>query len=236
MITKVTAAGSGFDFEAAAELHASVPKEAPTADASAFYQHCIEAAIFAHRPIWARTIPYGRKSFVQKLGSDEAQCFEAAGLMQSIPCDAVVKWWDRVAGRTRLDGDQEKLARAREAEKLSLEYEAQRLKGLGIDATPVWMAIEDNWAGYDILSYDAGASGPVSRVLEVKSTTASPLRFFVTRNEWQKCQQMGTAYHFHIWDMKTCNLFEKTGADVKPHIPADSGSGRWTNVEIPVGV
>ncbi|WP_183664872.1 DUF3883 domain-containing protein [Phyllobacterium trifolii] len=52
-----------------------------------------------------------------------------------------------------------------------------------------------------ILSYDAGEEEPVARLIEVKSTIASPLRFFVTRNEWDTCQNMGVAYRFHVWDL-----------------------------------
>ncbi|BDV36590.1 protein NO VEIN domain-containing protein [Methylocystis iwaonis] len=53
---------------------------------------------------------------------------------------------------------------------------------LGINMPPVWMAVEDNTAGYDIQSFDMGAEGPVVRLIEVKSTIASPLSFFLSRN------------------------------------------------------
>ena len=82
---------------------------------------------------------------------------------------------------------------------------------------------------------DRGQLDPVSRVLEVKSTIATPLRFYVTRNEWEVCQKMGNAYYFHIWDMNTKTLYERTAAAVQPHIPVDQGTGRWSVAEIRVG-
>lgn len=222
------------DFEAAFALDELVPPDAAF-EGLDFYQVCIEACIFAHRPVWVRTIPHGRKSFVQKLGTDEAQCFAASGLMDEPPTGPIIEWWDRIAGRTRSLSDQEKMRQARAAEKLSLEYERERLRSLGIGREPVWMAIEDNWAGYDILSYDGSPHSPTSRMIEVKSTTASPLRFFVTRNEWAKCVTIGRAYEFHIWDMKTERLFVRTGEEIAQHVPDDRGGGRWTNLEIKIG-
>lgn len=231
IIQSVQADGAAHDFEGAIYLDPVIPTEAPHGDAKIFYRSCVEILMLAHRPVWTKTLIYGRKALVQKLESDEAQCFAAAGLMEETD-EAVVGWWDRMAGLSRMGTDQEKMKRAREAERLTMDHERDRLARIGIDKSPVWMALEDNWAGYDVLSYDQGASGPVSRLLEVKSTTASPLRFYVTRREWETCMKMGAAYHFHVWDMNTGNLFERSGEEVTKHIPSDNGKGRWSNVEI----
>lgn len=235
IIQQTRADGAANDFEAALHLNAYVPVAAPAADTAIFYRLCIEGLITAMRPVWIRTIPYGRQFFVQKLERDEAQCFHAAGLMEDIPQEDVVDWWDRIGGGARQFGELEKVARSRTAERMSLEFETKRLAKLGIDKQPKWIGFDDNRAGYDILSYDLGADGPVARLLEVKSTIASPLRFYVTRNEWEKCAKAGAAYHFHIWDMKTGNLFQKAATDIAPHIPNDNGRGKWSNVEIRVG-
>jgi len=234
IVRQVEADGAAHDFDGARNLDVVVSADAPPADALSFYRACIEASIIGHRPLWVRTIPLGRRKFVQKLERDEAQCFMSAGLLEDPPSSEVITWWDRIAAQTRMLTDESKLMQAREAEKRSLAYEATRIASLGIERGPVWMSIEDNTAGYDILSYDRGAEGPVARLLEVKSTIASPLRFFVSRNEWETCQKMAAAYHFHIWDMKNGTLFERTASDVAPHIPQDQGIGRWTSVEIKI--
>lgn len=236
LIRRVDPDGLTHDYEAAFELDRVVVGSAPADDACGFYQHCIEAAILSFQPVWGRIITLGRKKFSQKLSRDEMQCFRVAGLLEDPPAIAVIGWWDRVAAYARLQGDQARLARARRAEQLSFEHEVNRIRKLGIAAAPVWMAIEDNTAGYDIQSFDRGASEPVARLIEVKSTILSPLRFRLTRNEWETAKKYGSSYHFHIWhlDDQGSTLHERTVADIQPHIPTDNERGRWENAEIPV--
>ena len=149
VVQHVQADGANHDFEAALALDNMVAIEAESVESVDFYRLCIEACILIHRPLWVRTIPYGRKSFVQKLERDAAQCFEASGLMDDPPTPEIIEWWDSVAGKTRSATDIEKMRQARAAEKLRLEFERKRLAQLGIDREPIWMAIDDNWAGYD---------------------------------------------------------------------------------------
>jgi hypothetical protein len=98
--------------------------------------------------------------------------------------------------------------------------------------------LEDNTAGYDSLSYDPGVPAPINKLIEVKSTIASPLRFILTRGEWEKAKSIGDAYGFYIWNLglNPPVLYVKTVTDVAPHIPADSEKGKWRTVEIPVGI
>jgi hypothetical protein len=140
--------------------------------------------------------------------------------------------------RVRQEHDAEKLQRARQAEQLSIEFERKRLATLGIDMEPRWMAIEDNTVGYDVLSYNPGSFSPTNRLIEVKSTIASPLRFFLTRNEWNEALQYGSAYVFHVWDLQKSPpaLFERTVAQITPHVPEDQAKGQWKIAWIPVGI
>jgi hypothetical protein len=234
LIRRVDPDGSSHDFEAAYQLDSIVVPAAAAHEVPSFYQHCIEAAIPAFRPLWGRIITLGRSVFVQKLSRDEIQCFRLAGLLEDPPTRHIISWWDRVAAIARLRSDQEKMVRAREAEEMSLAYEATRLAQLGIERTPVWMSIEDNTAGYDIQSFDRGREGPVARLIEVKSTIASPLRFWLSRNEWETAKKFGSAYHFHIWNLQGPQLHERTATEIQPHIPTDNERGKWANVLIPV--
>ncbi len=234
LIRAVDPDAAGYDYDAALHLDPLVRVAAPVDDATGFYQHCIEAAIPAFRPVWGRVITLGRKKFVHKLSRDESQCFRIAGLLEDPPTDSIIAWWDRVAALARLQADQARLERAREAERLSLAHESARLVKLGIAARAVWMSIEDNTAGYDIQSFDIGVDGPVNRLIEVKSTIVSPLRFRITRTEWEIARKFGNSYYFHIWDMQSRQLHERTVPDILPHIPTDNQRGRWENAEIPV--
>jgi hypothetical protein len=234
LIRRVDPDGSSHDFDAAFQLDPIVVPAAAAHEVPGFYQHCIEAAIPAFRPLWGRIITLGRSVFVQKLSRDELQCFRSAALLEDPPTRQIISWWDRVAAVARLRSDQEKMVRARQAEEMSLAHEAERLARLGINRSPVWMSIEDNTAGYDIQSFDPGTEGPVARLIEVKSTISSPLRFWLSRNEWETAKKFGPAYHFHIWDLQGPQLHERTANEILPHIPTDNERGRWANVAIPI--
>lgn len=234
IIASVDADGGSYDFEAAIHLDGVLASSVQIDDPLGFYRDCIEVCIRQHRPNWVRTLAYGRK-LVQKLSPDEQQCFASSGLMDDPPSKDTVSWWDKTAAIARLVVDGIKMDQGRAAEKLTLDYEIRRLAALGIDASPKWVSVDDNHLGYDVLSFDKGPDGPIARVVEVKSTIASPPRYYVTRNEWEVCKKMGGAYLFHIWDMTSGNLFERRFVDVEPHIPCDRNSGRWSVAEIRIG-
>jgi hypothetical protein len=179
----------------------------------------------------------GRLVFVAKLHEDSQKLFEVAGLLVSPPSADVVEWWDTIGHEVMLETDLEKMAQARAAEKLSFEFEKQRLLNLGIETDPVWVGLDDNTAGYDVLSYEPGHPENTNKLIEVKSTAASPLRFYVTRNEWNQALKSKDAYFFHVWDMQKdpAVLYVRTVAQVEPHIPTDNEKGKWSNTEIPVG-
>jgi hypothetical protein len=126
------------------------------------------------------------------------------------------------------------LNQAREAEALTIEFERNRLKKLGIDKLPKWKSLDDSFAGYDVLSYDPGEFAPVNRMIQVKVTKVSPLRFILTREEWEHAQRFGAACLFHVWNMRKTPplLYVYTADQIAPHVPSDSGNGRWKTVEV----
>ncbi len=234
LIEEVEAEANVLDMEASVYLSALVEADCPL-DGHDFYRACIKGALAKHRPIWAKLMRQGRSRFVKTLGSNDQDVFAAAGLMKVPATSHVVEWWDTVSGFARLSSDQEKMKQGRIAEMLTLELERKRLKKIGIERDPEWPGFDNNYAGYDVLSYDHGPSGTINQLIEVKSTTVSPLRFIITRNEWNKAEKARDNYIFHVWDMKKDEkpvLHERTVADVEPHIPTDSGKGHWMNAEI----
>lgn len=223
------------DLEASCELHAIV--ESCELDGHGFYRNCIRAVVLSRFPIWVKTIKLGRQVLAAKLEDDDHAIFESAGLLASPPGADVVEWWDIIGHEVKLEADLEKMAQARTAEKMSWDFEKQRLLGLGIETDPVWVGLDDNRAGYDILSYEPGVPKNTNKLIEVKSTAASPLRFYVTRNEWTQALKSKEAYCFHVWEMQKVPpvLHVRTVAAVEPHIPTDNEDGKWSNAEIPVG-
>lgn len=241
LVIKVETIASSLDLEASNYLNDIVDPDLPVSGIE-FYRGCISSILLFALPDWAKLVTLGRRRFIQKLYGEEFRdvksLFRQARLLDDPPTDLDIAWWDYVSGRVRLAGDKLKLERARSAEKLTLQLEEKRLVQQGITTKPLWIAIEDNTAGYDVLSYSKNAYGLVNKLIEVKSTIASPLRFFITRNEWDHAFEIGDAYYFHIWDMQQSppRLYEKTMADILPHIPKDNEKGKWQNAAIPVSV
>lgn len=237
LIGNIEADANSFDLEASEYLHSIVALDADLAGA-AYYRRCVRDTVLHRQPVWAKLMTLGRTRFAKKLARDEQSMFRQAGLLHNPPSDDVIQWWDELTGQVRLVQNIAKLEQARAAEKLTLDYERERLQALGINEEPVWTAIEDNTAGYDVQSYEKNAYGLVNKLIEVKSTVASPLRFYVTRNEWEQAVTFGEAYHFHIWDMKQHPpiLYTRTMANVAPHIPTDKAKGKWKNAEIPLNI
>lgn len=232
---------ASYDLDAAIVLHDLVPKDAPHTGVM-FYRVCLGAVLLKELPEWAKLMTLGRGRFIKRLNPEEYRdvrsLFRQARLLDEPPSDGDVEWWDDIQAHVRLQGDGEKMRRARAAEQLSIEYERERLTQLGLLLEPRWMAIEDNTAGYDVLSYNSGPYGPLNKLIEVKSTIASPLRFFLTRNEWEQAIKFGKAYVFHVWDIRKqpAVLYEKTVEQIAPHVPQDNEKGQWKTAVIPVGV
>jgi hypothetical protein len=229
------------DFPAALELHEITPASTPCAGVG-FYRVCLAAVLLHDLPEWAKLVTLGRGRFIKRLKAPEYRdvrsLFRQARLLDDPPELDDVQWWDELQQHVRTQQDAEKMQRARHAELLSLEHEKRRCATQGIGKSPVWMAIEDNTVGYDILSYTPAEYGPLNRLIEVKSTIASPLRFYLTRNEWEKALEYGSAFIFHIWNLQAepPALFERTVAEVAPHVPQDNAKGKWKTAQIPVGI
>jgi hypothetical protein len=236
LVEKVESDGVSLDLEASVHLATIVEDDCPL-EGGVFYQFCIKAVLLKHQPIWSKAMKSGRKRFVQTLDKNDQDVFAAAGLMTDPPEQDVITWWDDVSGHARLIMDQRKMKQGRAAEILTLEYERKRLEKLGIDKELKWPGLDDNFAGYDVLSFDLINTDLVNKMIEVKSTTASPLRFFVSRNEWEQASLAPDFYIFHVWDMtKTPEiLYIRTASDVAHHIPSDNEKGKWTSAIIPIG-
>ena len=243
LVVKVEADAESLDLEAALHLNESVAVDCAL-EGEPFFQACIKAVVVTHQPIWAKSMRQGRMRFIGSLvGSsksrdDDLDVFAAAGLLSDPPSESVVSWWDEILGHARLATDIEKMAQARKAESLTIESEIARLSALGISKRPEWKGLDDNYAGYDVLSYDLKGNTEVNKMIEVKSTVASPLRFYLSRNEWKKADEIGDAYVFHVWNMavEPPQLHVRTVEEVRPHIPSDNEKGKWSNAEIPLGI
>jgi hypothetical protein len=220
------------DYEAGIAVERIVDSELDATDDTQYFKAAIEGLISRYRPLWIRLAPGGREHVLRAVSTNGAQCFRNAGLLDAPPSKATSDWWDELAARVRNERDARLMEQGREAERLSFEFECNRLQSMGILKEPRWVAIEDNEAGFDILSYDEGRPEPVNRLIEVKSSTQFPPRMIITRGEWDAAVKYNDAYVFHLWSLPNKTFVERRVADIAPHIPIDQGVGIWAKVEI----
>jgi hypothetical protein len=224
------------DYERAMLLLPQFSDSTSNYDTHSFYIECVERIILSQKPPWWRLITLGRERFVEMLARDEAQCFRAAGLLVSPPTQVIIDWWDRMSALARSESDALRAQQGRRAELLTLDYETTRLLKLGILQRPMLVALEDNLAGYDVLSYDVVGGLVSPRLIEVKSTKVKPIKFFLSRSEWNEAQKRIGGYFFYIWYLGSSppELFIRTVTQVSESVPTDRGSGAWQNVVITV--
>lgn len=220
------------DYQAGLAIERDIPADCDGSSDVEYFKAAIEALINHHEPLWVRLAPGGRDHVLRAVSTNGTQCFRNAGLLETPPSRVVSDWWDALAARVRSERDARLLEQGREAERLSLEFECARLKALGIAREPRWVSIEDNGAGYDILSYDPGTPEPVNKVIEVKSSTQEPPRIVITRGEWDAALEYGNTYVFHIWSAGAINPIERNVASMLQHIPVERGHGRWLKTEV----
>lgn len=222
------------DFEAGLALERLVDEQLDGTVQAPYFKAIIESIIEHCKPLWVRLAPGGREHVLRAVSTNGVQCFRGAGLLDAPPDTSTSQWWDALAAKIRGEREARLLEQGREAERLSFESECDRVRSLGITKEPRWVAVEDNNAGFDILSYDLGDPQPVNRLIEVKSSTHQPPRIIVTRREWKAALDYGASYVFHIWSFPQKTFVERTAVSLSGHVPIDQGQGEWLRAEIEI--
>ena len=189
----------------------------------------LHSFVLQTKPSWSALLCRGRREAAALLPSEIRQCLHDAGLLDGTDAQTV-QWWDSLAVAARTESQHELLNIGRIGERLSLQYEQDR-----VGKTPLWQALESNAAGYDILSWLDNQS-PEKLIIEVKCSVLAmdSAWIHITRNEWQTA---GTAQHavFHIWSVRSNgkSLWVKKRTELQPHISLNQGDGEWETVRIP---
>ena len=231
-IRRVRSSASDLDFQGAKQLMSILDYDTEWDVTQSSLRRFVTKLVEYSDPFWLRYIPSGREKVREALSIDVSQCLREAGLFDPVPDVETIEWWDKQASSIRGIVNTEQMSRARHAERLSIEYELERLDNLGITKTPKWISLEDNTIGYDILSYDHWGSFIVSRLIEVKSTMSNSI--FISRNEWNNAATSVDKTVFHIWVLPREELIELTAAEMKAHVPNDNGDGLWQNVRVSI--
>lgn len=184
--------------------------------------------IYLNKPSWSKVLHYGRLESFQYLPTDVKQCFEEAQLTDGYDLETVT-WWDTVSAFIRNGIDEKKLSIGRLGERLSLQYEEDR-----VGETPTWKSIESNLAGYDLLSWIDSDKAEKLKV-EVKTTTIDDkerLTFYLTKKEWEVASTSSN-HVFHLWSLYNGEkLYVFLPALIEKQIPINQGKGSWEHVKI----
>ncbi len=226
---KSSYASAGLDYTAAQAILETVgpAKESALASYQVLIEH--EAQL---RPIWLSALPRGRLALRDVLTADAGECFRRAGAFDAQPAVDVVAFLDRLANLARAQANLPLVESGRHAERLSFEHELARCADMPGAPVVVWVALDDNSAGYDILSSYLVDGRLSPKLVEVKSCRGRSLQLSITRNEWDTACRHTETYVVHFWDLNTERLYELSWADLQPHIPIDQGGARWDSATL----
>lgn len=208
--------------------HAGI-KAHPAGPRSLRLRFQLHSFVLQAKPSWSALLCRGRREAAALLPSEIRQCLHDAGLLDGTD-PHTVQWWDSLSIAARTESQHGLLNIGRFGERLSFEYEQDR-----VGKTPLWQALESNAAGYDILSWVANQS-PERLLIEVKCSVI-PMDnawIHITQTEWETAMTARNAA-FHIWSVRSNGrfLWIKTREDILPHISLNQGSGKWESVRIP---
>lgn len=162
--------------------------------------------------------------------------------------DGAIEWWDSLRSLGRFELDESKKEVGNEAEKRSYLHEKARLRSSGIpriDESISWVANENDYAGFDILSINLGSDHeyPPSSSLQIEVKTgrmenSGGFSFMLTRNEYQVLHSRAMAWVMHVWlfEVGTNNFraepFKISRSQVESRVPETSPDFQWETARI----
>jgi hypothetical protein len=189
----------------------------------------IQCLLATENPLWASSSVQGRKALASYAPPEAVQCFREAGLFDGED-EQTVAWWDSLACHYRAAQDEIYVQIGRVGEKLTVDMESRRT-----GRKPRWIALEYSNAGYDVISCIA-SDDRTPLVIEVKTSTQSwsHADFFLSRAEWDVLSQEQHSL-LHLWSVSPSPTRHATVsvAQLRPHMPSDSGDGTWYRCRIP---
>ena len=176
---------------------------------------------------WRGSFKFGRKYVLDSLSVNERQVFRSAGLIEDVVTEEIVAWWDEI--QVNLGVPQTDFG-FREWERRTFEQEVQLLKKLESPRIPKWESINDNMAGFDILSYREKSGKWEEIFIEVKSSATGLKRFFLSDREAEKLETALSRYFVYFWDTRSEEMSVFSGAEIRQHLPRNQGRGSWKTV------
>lgn len=162
--------------------------------------------------------------------SDDKGCMSQLGLLNIKLDEEAENWWLELAQFSRKIFDKKTQEIGNAGEALTVKYEIKRL---GDDSKIEKMYIQDNNAGYDILSYIDDTFEQKLHI-EVKASNQGLDGFAnISSGQWKRAEEFKSAYNFYFWLLETRELAIVTYDDMKPHVSLDQGKGKTLKFRVP---
>ena len=190
----------------------------------------IKEIILNSNQYFLKSILKGPHHLMQQLTENEVQCFHNAGLLVENPSMEIIQWWDSIKEIVRDRENIKKVEIGREAEKLSFQYEKEKLSKYNLEHLVKWVSPYDDLLGYDIESVDKDGE---EIFIEVKKSSIKEMRFFFTRNEWRKAQGKKSRYLIHFWDQKN-ELKILNYKEISKLVLKNNDNTEWVSLEIKI--
>lgn len=174
----------------------------------------------------------GREKSINAISnSDDKACLQNLLLLGNLDKNGE-QWWQDLSIFSRSISNDAKQETGREGEEVVFKFEQDRI---GKNTEIIKMYIEDNSAGYDILSFES--SELKNRLhIEVKATKIANGKAYITANEIKKAKKYEKFYRFYLVDLQNSQLAIINYESIKPHISKDQGEGKTENFSVPFNI
>ena len=141
----------------------------------------------------------------------------------------VVRWWNQIKNFKRSFENQKLSDIGLEGEFLILDFEKKRT-----GHQPVHLSVDDDNAGYDILSKKK-KDGKENLLIEVKTSSTNELKFYLSSKAFETCKLNKDNYLIYLIDQSKKDnivLYSFGYNLIKKHIPMNIGLTDWIKTEI----
>ena len=206
---------SRHDYIAASKIDDLINEDIDTSIWDVALRKILKIAILNGDYSWKGSFKYGRKYVLESLSINERQVFRSAGLLTNDFNDEITSWWDQMQIALGLSHPDFGF---REWERRTLDREIALLAKLDCPNLPKWVSIDDNMAGFDILSFRIINEKWEEVFVEVKSSSTGLKRFFLSDREAEKLELSPSRYFLYFWDITTETDHIFTGAELINHL------------------
>ena len=175
---------------------------------------------------WIKSAWRGRNHVLNAMTPELFSCLEQCELCSET--DQANEWWENLMDYSRSLNQETKTEIGREGEKLSFQYEFDR-----VGREPKREYINNSTAGYDLLSWESHNSNK-RIMIEVKSSKKglSSAQAYISRNEWQTAVENEENFFFHFWLLTNKQLKVVPAKDVIETSPINENAGEWQSFRL----